>query len=261
AAGSLAAAAPDFLARQGLAAIPPQRAVYLVTALAVVAFLVSRARTPAVELSAADREAGGAPGAPPPPRIRLLAGLFALDAFGGGFIVQSFLVYWFVVRFGAGTGALGALFAASGLLQAASSVAAGWMADRIGYLKTMLVTHIPSNVLMVVLPFVPSFELAAVVLLLRFSLSQMDVPARQAFVVAMAPGVHRTRATAYTNTARYVTRPFGTALAGASMQALGTAAPLALAGVLKLVYDALLLVSFRGFVGHEAHPEADAAAG
>jgi len=179
------------------------------------------------------------------PLVRRLAALFALDAFAGGFIVQAFIVFWFGRAFGASASTMGAVFFVAGLLQAASSLVAGRLAGRIGLLPTMVFTHIPSNVLLCLIPFAGSLPVAIGLLLARSSLSQMDVPARQAYVVSVVPPSERTAAAAYTNSARYVVRPAGAVLSGSVMGGIGLAAPFVLAGGLKIVYDLTLWASFR----------------
>jgi predicted MFS family arabinose efflux permease len=185
-----------------------------------------------------------------------LSALFGLDAFAGGFVVQTFLVYWFERRFGASAASMGLTFFAAGLLQAASSVVAGRLASRIGLLNTMVFTHLPSNVLLMLVPLMPSLPLAVAALLGRFALSQMDVPARQAYVVTMVDPEERTAASAFTNTARYVARPAGPFLGGALMRAaLGL--PFVVAGGVKILYDAALYATFR----RVPEPVAEATAG
>ena len=111
-----------------------------------------------------------------------LSALFALDSFGGGFVVQSFAAYWFYLRFGVDPGTLGTLFFAANVFAGISALVASRLAARIGLLNTMVVTHLPSNVLLILVPLMPTLPLAALVLLLRFSISQMDVPTRQSYI-------------------------------------------------------------------------------
>ena len=177
--------------------------------------------------------------------VRQLAGLFAVDSFGGGLIVSSFIVYWFELRYGASTATMSAVLFGAGLLQAGSSLAAGWLAPRLGLLQTMVFTHIPSNLLLAAVPFMPNLGLAIALLLARFALSQMDVPARQAFVAWLVDPHERVAAAAYTNTARYLSRPVGPTVAGALMQRTALAAPFVAAGAIKLVYDLVVYVAFR----------------
>ena len=174
-----------------------------------------------------------------------LSGLFALDAFAGGFVVQAFMVFWFSRQFGVNSDVMGLVFFGVGLLQAASSIAAARVAARIGLLNTMVFTHLPSNVFLAAIPFAPSLPLAILFLLARSALSQMDVPTRQAYVAAMVDPEERTAAAAYTNASRYVARPVGPALASAAMT-VTVGLPFVIAGGLKVVYDLLLLGTFRG---------------
>jgi len=176
--------------------------------------------------------------------VQRLAALFALDAFAGGFIVGSFIVFWFGRQFGAGPELMGLVFFGVGLLQAGSSVAAGWLGARIGLLNTMVFTHLPSNLLLALIPFAPTLGLAIGMLLARSALSQMDVPARQAYVAALVDPAERTAAAGYTNAARHVVRPAGPALASASM-AMAAGIPFLVAGGLKAVYDVVLYFTFR----------------
>lgn len=176
--------------------------------------------------------------------VQRLAALFSLDAFAGGFIVQSFIVFWFGRQFGADAELMGLVFFGVGLLQAASSVAAGWLGARIGLLNTMVFSHLPSNVLLALIPLAPSLLVAVLLLLGRSALSQMDVPARQAYVAALVDPAERTAAAGYTNAARHLVRPAGPALASASM-AMAAGLPFFVAGGLKVVYDLALYVTFR----------------
>lgn len=173
-----------------------------------------------------------------------LSGLFALDSFGGGFVPQTFIAYLFTRKYGASPHTLALVFFAIGLLQALSFQAAVRIAAKIGLLRTMVFSHLPSNLLLAAVAFAPNLASAIALLLARFALSQMDVPTRQAYVVAVVDPSERTAAAAYTNTARYTTRPFAPLLAGAaSHAALG--APFVIAGALKTVYDLGLYRLFR----------------
>ena len=174
-----------------------------------------------------------------------LAALFGMDSFAGGFIVQTFIVFWFGRKFGASPASMGLVFFVAGLLQAGSSIASGRLASRIGLLNTMVFTHLPSNVLLVLVPFMPTLGWAVAVMFARYALSQMDVPARQAYVVAMVDPRERTAAAAFTNTARYVTRPFGALGAGALMERVALGSPFVVSGALKIAYDVWLYATFR----------------
>jgi hypothetical protein len=178
--------------------------------------------------------------------VRRLATLFAVDAFAGGLVVQSFIVFWFHRRFGASTEVMGLVLFAAGLLSAASSIAAGWLGPRIGLLETMVYTHLPSNVLLAAVALMPNLGAAIAVLLARFALSQMDVPARQALIATVVAPAERTAAAGYTNTARYVGRPIGPVVAGVVMQRVAVAAPFLIAGGVKVVYDLVIFASLRG---------------
>ncbi|WP_431922010.1 MFS transporter [Nonomuraea jabiensis] len=192
--------------------------------------------------------------APGPPQSRMLArsrgpvarlaSLFATDSLAGGFVIQAYVGYWLTVSFGATTHTIGITFAVAGILQTASLLAAPRVANRFGLLPTMVFTHLPANVMLAAVPFVPSLPLAIALLLGRACLSSMDVPARQAYVMAMVPPEERTAAAAVTNTARYLTRPLGPALAGV-LQSVSLAAPFLFAGVAKIGYDLALWRLFR----------------
>jgi predicted MFS family arabinose efflux permease len=169
-------------------------------------------------------------------------------------VVQSFLVFWFHRRYGASTELMGVVLFAAGLLQAGSSLVAGWLAPRLGLLQTMVFTHLPSNVLLAAVPLMPNLGWAVAILLARFALSQMDVPARQAFIATIVEPSELTAAAAYTNTARYLGRPAGPALAGILMQRTVLAAPFLVAGLVKVAYDLVVYASFRHATGGERGP-------
>jgi MFS family permease len=217
----------------------------LVYPVAAAAGLLASARlSPAVELGHELEEE------PLPPLHRSrgivmrLSALFALDSFGGGFVPQTFIAYLFVRKYDASPHTLAIVFFAIGLLQALSFQGAVRLAARIGLLRTMVFTHLPSNLLLAAVAFAPNLATAIVLLLCRFALSQMDVPTRQAYVMAVVDPSERTAAAAYTNTARYLTRPVAPLIAGATLRgALG--APFLIAGALKSVYDVGLYALFR----------------
>jgi MFS family permease len=176
--------------------------------------------------------------------VARLSGLFALDSFGGGFVTQAFLAYWFTEKWGTSTAVLGVVFFAIGFLQAGSFQIAVRLAGRIGLLNTMVFTHLPSNLLLALIPFAPSQRAAIALVFGRFALSQMDVPTRQAYVVAVVDPEERTAATAYTNTARYIVRPLGPLVAGPILT-VSLGAPFVIAGALKSIYDVGLYALFR----------------
>ncbi|HET9096023.1 MAG TPA: MFS transporter [Candidatus Baltobacteraceae bacterium] len=195
----------------------------------------------------------GVPAAPavstvPAPRfgaIEQLAALFAVDALAGGFVVQAVVAYWFHLRFGTPLAALGPLLAGANLLSALSFFAAAKLSKRFGLLNTMVFTHLPSNVLLLLVPFMPSFAWAAAVLLGRFALSQMDVPTRQAYVMAAAPAHDRARAASLTNAVRPAAAAIAPLIAGAAMQTAAFGAPFIIAGAMKIAYDVTLYFRFR----------------
>jgi MFS family permease len=171
--------------------------------------------------------------------VRRLAGLFALDAGGGGLVTTGFLSYFFTQRYGVSLAVLGWLFFTVSVVQAVSVMLAPRLARRFGLVATMVGTHLPSNVLLACVAFAPSFGVAAALLLARTTLSQMDVPTRQALVMAVVTPVERTAAAAVTNAARYTVRPVGPLVAGL-VQQIALGAPLLVAGVVKGGYDLAL---------------------
>jgi MFS family permease len=193
---------------------------------------------------------------PSRPVVVRLSALFALDSFGGGFVVQAFVAYWFAHKFGASLGTIGVVFFAVGVLQTASFLVAPRLAERFGLLPTMVFTHLPSNLLLAAIAFAPTLGSAVALLLARTLLSQMDVPTRQAYVMALVTPEERTPAAAYTNTARYVVRPIGPLLAGAA-QSVALGLPFLIAGSIKSVYDVIL---WRWFSHVEIPPEENAPA-
>jgi MFS family permease len=176
-----------------------------------------------------------------------LSALFALDAFAGGFVLQSIVAYWFHVRFGADPAVLGGIFFGANLLAGFSALAAAALARRVGLLRTMVFTHVPSNVLLLLVPFMPTLPLAVAVLLLRFAISQMDVPARQSYTAAVVDPDERSAAAGVTGVARTTGAALSPVLAGLLLaNPVLAGAPFLVAGALKLVYDGLLYVQFRG---------------
>lgn len=178
-------------------------------------------------------------------RITGLAGLFALDSLGGGLLAGSILSYWFFRRFGLGAEVLGAVFFAARVLNAASYPVAASLARRIGLVRTMVFTHLPSSLLLLALPLVPSAAGAVALFLLREALVQMDVPTRQSYVAAVTLPGERTHAMAVTGLVRNVGWALGPAAAGVTMRALGLGAPLVLGALLKMAYDVALFGAYR----------------
>jgi MFS family permease len=177
--------------------------------------------------------------------VERLAALFAVDAFAGGFIVQAFIAYWFSLRFGVGAEMVGPLLFGANLLAAASYLLAARLAARIGLLNTMVFSHLPSNVLLCLLPFMPSFPLAAAVLLIRSALSQMDVPTRQAYTLSLVPAHDRARAAGVTAAVRPAAASIAPVLTGIAFQFAALGIPFVLAGAIKIAYDLSLLATFR----------------
>src|SRR6266568_4452162 len=171
--------------------------------------------------------------------VRRLAGLFAVDAAGGGLVTTGFLSYYLAGRYHASVVALGWLFFAVSVVQAISVALAPLLARRFGLIATMVGTHLPSNMLLAAVAFAPTFAVAAVLLLARTTLSQMDVPTRQALVMTVVTPPERTAAAAVTNASRYTVRPAGPLIAGLAQQ-LALGAPLVIAGAVKAGYDLAL---------------------
>ena len=175
-----------------------------------------------------------------------LSFLFAMDAFAGALLVQSLIAYWFHVRFGVESGVLGSIFFGANILAGISALLAVRLADKFGLINTMVFTHIPSNVLLILVPLMPTLPLAIGVLLLRFSISQMDVPTRQSYTMAVVAPDERSAASGVTSIARSVGASVSPALTGLlfSIPVLFNA-PFFLAGGLKIIYDLLLYREFR----------------
>jgi MFS family permease len=181
-----------------------------------------------------------------------LAALFSLDAFAGGLVVQTIVAYWFHVRYGVNPATLGAIFFGANIFAGISALSAAWIARKIGLLNTMVFTHVPSNVLLILVPLMPNLPLAITMLLLRFSISQMDVPTRQSYTLAVVSPEERSSAAGVTGIARTL---------GASLAPIFSAplisipvlagAPFIISGILKLIYDFGLYRSFKTIKPHE----------
>ena len=174
-----------------------------------------------------------------------LSGLFALDAFSGGFVVQSFAVYWFYLRFGANPGTLGVIFFWANVFAGLSALLASRLASHFGLIKTMVFTHLPSNILLILVPLMPNLPLAVAVLLLRFSISQMDVPTRQSYTMAVVRPEERSAAAGITGVARTIGTAIAPWFAGLMFARPSLInVPFFIAGTLKIVYDLLLYKEF-----------------
>jgi MFS family permease len=179
------------------------------------------------------------------PVVLKLSGLFALDAFGGGFVIQSIVAYWFYRRFAVEPAIIGAIFFGANLLAGVSALSAAWVARRIGLVKTMVFTHLPSNLFLILVPLMPNLPLAVLMLLLRFSISQMDVPTRQSYTMAVVAPDERSAAAGVTGIARSLGAAISPMLAS---MLVGNPAlmsvPFFLSGGIKIVYDLLLYWNF-----------------
>jgi predicted MFS family arabinose efflux permease len=174
-----------------------------------------------------------------------LSALFALDAFAGGFVVQSLVAYWFHVRFGVEPAVLGSIFFGANILAGISSLLAARVAARIGLINTMVFTHIPSNILLMLVPLMPNLPLAILVLLARFSISQMDVPTRQSYTMAVVDPDERSAASGVTTIARSIGAAISPSMAGVLLSASLTSVPFLISGGLKIIYDLAIWLSFR----------------
>lgn len=175
-----------------------------------------------------------------------LAGLFSVDAFAGGFVVQSFVAWWFHARFGVGEARLGAIFFGANILAGLSALSAAWIARKIGLVNTMVVTHLPSNVLLALVPLMPTLPLAIGVLFLRFSISQMDVPTRQSYTMAVVEPDERAAAAGVTGIARTVGAALSPVVAAPLYASAAlSGAPFLISGALKIAYDLVLWRRFR----------------
>jgi MFS family permease len=243
AAGSLVAAAPDFLETVGigqLAAIKLMFVFYALLGFAGAAFYTG--------LPARGREAAAATASVLGPSrgiVMRLAALFSLDAFAGGFAVQSLLALWLFERFDMSLSAAGLFFFWSGLLAAFSFPVAAWLSRHVGLVNTMVFTHIPANLALIGAAIAPDLATALALLLLRAALSQMDVPARSSYVMAVVTPPERAAAASFTAVPRSLASAASPALAGALFAASPLAWPLVACGALKIVYDLLLLQQFR----------------
>lgn len=239
------------LQNAGLTALDSYRAVIMGYALlgivlfALFLFLSSAVETPVIQDTTQVRRTLGlhrSRGV-----VARLSALFALDAFAGGFVIQSIIAYWFHTRFGVEPGLLGAILFGANVLAGISALSAARIAKRFGLVNTMVFTHLPSNVLLMLVPLMPNLELAVIILFARFSISQMDVPTRQSYTMAVVSPDERSAASGVTTIARSVGASVAPALSGQLLAIPAFfSAPFLIAGGLKIVYDLLLYRSFRG---------------
>lgn len=243
AAGALAAAAPDLVAPLGLDRLTAIKLMFVLYAVLGLAGGLLYARIPRRRSVPA---AGAASALGPSRRIVFkLAALFSLDAFAGGFVVQSLLALWLFERFDMSLAAAGVFFFWAGVLSAFSFPVAAWLSRRIGLLNTMVFTHIPSSIALMLAALAPTLPAALGLLLVRAALSQMDVPTRSSYVMAVVTEAERAAAASFTSVPRSLAASLSPALAGALFAASYRAWPLLICGALKIVYDLLLLRQFR----------------
>jgi MFS family permease len=252
--GSLAAASVGFFASLGLSGADPYRPLFVLYAavglvnLAIFATLSDRVELAHVEgerrFIGVHRSAG---------TVAKLSALFGLDAFAGGFVVQSIVAYWFFLRWGLDPAALAVIFFWVGILSGLSLLAAGWLAERFGLLNTMVFSHLPSQVLLVLVPLAPTAGAAVALYLARMSMSQMDVPTRQSYTMAVVDPDERTATAGITNVARTTATALSPTFAGMAFSAAALGAPFFIGGALKIVYDIAIYFTFRG-----VHPPEEA---
>lgn len=177
--------------------------------------------------------------------IAKMSTLFAVDSFGGGFVIQSIVSFWFYTKFGADLTSLSYIFAIAGVLTAISYMASTKIASKIGLVNTMVFTHIPSNILLIFLAFAPTFSIAISLFFARMSLSQMDVPTRQSYLMGVVGENERIPAAVFTNTSRNISQAVSPSLSGIIISTLSLSAPFVVGGILKIAYDVGIFFSFR----------------
>jgi MFS family permease len=238
--GALVAATPDWLAPLGIGMVGAIKIMFGFYALLGLLGALAYHRIAPMKKNQTSVPLGPSRGI-----VYKLAGLFAIDAFAGGFVVQSLLALWLFQKFDLSLAAAGTFFFCSGLLAAFSFPVAAWIGGRIGLVNTMVYTHIPSSLCLIAAAFVPSLEWALALLLVRAALSQMDVPTRSSYVMAVVTEAERPAAASVTAVPRSLASAASPALAGALFAAGFHAWPLLLCGILKIAYDLMLLAAFR----------------
>jgi MFS family permease len=242
AAGALAASLPDFLVAAGIDRLDAFRLMFLAYALLGVASALLYRRLPHAQ---ADERTHAAPLGPSRGTVYKLAALFSLDAFAGGFVVQSLLALWLFERFDLSLSAAALFFFWASTLSAISYPVAAWIAKRIGLVNTMVFTHIPSSVFLILAAFATNLYVVLGLLLLRAALSQMDVPTRTSYVMAVVTPAERAAAASVTAVPRSLASAISPAFAGVLLTTAFSGLPLVVCGALKIVYDVALLASFR----------------
>ena len=242
AAGALAASLPDFLVSAGSTRLGAFRLMfYAYAGLGVLSAALYRH----VPHALGEEKARHTPLGPSRRTVYKLAALFSIDAFAGGFVAQSLLVLWLFQRFDLSLSAAGLFFFWSSTLSAFSYPVAAWIAKRIGLVNTMVFTHIPSSVFLILAAFSPNLYLALALLLLRSALSQMDVPTRTSYVMAVVTPAERPAAASVTAVPRSLASAISPAIAGGLLMTAFSGLPLVVCGALKIGYDLALLYSFR----------------
>ena len=241
--GALGAGAPEWLAQShGVGMLAALKLMFVLYGVIGIAVGVIYAQFPAAPV---DVEKPPVPLGPSKATVWKLAGLFSIDSFAGGFIINALLALWLFERFQMSLTAAGAFFFWTGLLSAVSQLAAAPLARRIGLVNTMVFTHLPANFCLIAAAFAPTLDIALALLLVRSALSQMDVPARGAYVMSVVTPAERPAAASFTAVPRSLASSLSPAIAGALFAAGAMATPLVLCGVLKSAYDVALLVMFR----------------
>lgn len=241
--GALCGGVPSLIAARGILDLRGAlEAMFLLYALlGAVALLLYRRLSPRIEPAA---RTPAAPGRDARRIVYTLAALFSLDALGGGFVVQSLLALWLFTRFDLAPATAGTIFFWAGVLSAVSYLAAVPLAARIGLINTMVFTHLPANIVLILVPFMPTLPLAIGLLLARSALSQVDVPTRNAYVMAVVPPAERTAAASVTSVSRSLAAAAGPLPAGWLLGLSAFGWPLVIGGALKVLYDLLLLAMF-----------------
>ena len=247
--GALAAGSPDLLAKFGITQTGAIRAMFLLYATLGLASAAVYARLPVTQARVADAPVSVL--GPSKSIVFRLAALFSIDSFAGGFAVQSLMALWLFSKFGMSLAAAGLFFFWSGVLAAFSFPVAAWLSKRIGLINTMVYTHIPASLCLIGAAVVPRLDVALALLLVRSALSQMDVPTRSSYVMAVVTPPERPAAASLTAVPRSLAAALSPAMAGALLDAGYVASPLIICGVLKILYDFALLWTFR----HVTPPE------
>lgn len=242
--GSLAAASPQLLEPYGWSRLEGIRAMFIAYAALGLAGGACYWMIPRAAAAMPERRSFAL--GPSRAIVLKLAALFSIDAFAGGFAVQALLALWLFRKFDLSLATAGSFFFAAGLLAAASYPVAAWLARRVGLINTMVYTHVPSSLCLIAAALVPDLGAALALLLARAALSQMDVPTRSSYVMAVVTPAERAAAASVTSVPRGLASAASPALAGALLAAGYSAAPLVACGLLKIVYDLLLLWTFRG---------------